>query len=477
MKKKTCFFLLLLGVLLSAAAITGWQIYQQYCIVSYVPVTTKPCNRTLSNPYQGWYHIYGYTLSDTDELPLANIRDMKSAPDAPQLALLEINLRNYKDCPISDTGLARLDELFDTWSSTKKQLIVRFLYDWDGKAKETEPSELSMIRTHMSQIADSVNRHKDCIYLLQGIFVGNCGEMNQSNHMSKESMTALIHTLSDVIDSDIFLSVRTPAHWRIAAESFSPLSDTDAFNGTLPARLGLFNDGMLGSGNDLGTYGDTSLSFAQDFSDKGTREEELAFQDSLCQFVPNGGEVVLDNSYNDLTAAIPALSRMHVSYLNCDYDASVLDKWRNSSYRSDDCFDGVNGFDYIGQHLGYRYALISSDCSFDTWKDETATLTLAIENSGFANSLKYFRSAITLVPQNDGEPLVLSLSDDTRFWKSGSRSSISASLPVRELAAGGYLIYYSLTDPVTGQQIAFANELTAGAYGYEIGTLTVGQNP
>ena len=37
------------------------------------------------------------------------------------------------------------------------------------------------------------------------------------------------------------------------------------------------------------------------------RMEELAFQEKLCSRVPNGGEVIIDNEYNDLECAIADL--------------------------------------------------------------------------------------------------------------------------------------------------------------------------
>ena len=85
------------------------------------------------------------------------------------------------------------------------------------------------------------------------------------------------------------------------------------------ARLGLYNDGMLGSVSDLGTYGDTKRKDATSPSYKGTREDELKFQNTLCQYVPNGGEVVSDNSYNDLQGVIFKVPNCeHVSYVAAD---------------------------------------------------------------------------------------------------------------------------------------------------------------
>ena len=83
---------------------------------------------------------------------------------------------------------------------------------------------------------------------------------------------------------------------------------------------------MLGSVYDLGTYDDTPLQSDSAIDEQGTRNEELIFQEKLCQYVPNGGEVTVDNEYNDLDNAITDLFQMHVSYLNSEHDADVLDK-------------------------------------------------------------------------------------------------------------------------------------------------------
>ena len=267
--------------------------------------------------------------------------------------------------------------------------------------------------------------------------------------------------------------MRTPAHWRIVSRKYTPLEDTQAFDGSVSSRLGLFNDGMLGSGNDLGTYGDKSLSLAKDFRDKGTREEEIAFQNELCKYVPNGGEAVIDNPYNDFESAAADLSQMHVSYLNCDYDRAVLDKWRNSQYNGEGCFHGVNGYDYIGEHLGYRYSFAASDCAFDTWKDETAAFSFTIENSGFAASLRKFDSLVTLVSKSDGSIIKIPLDTDNRFWTSGGSVTLSCPIEIRALHSGTYQIFYSLTDPVTARQIQFATKGSVSTYGYLLGTLTV----
>ena len=84
--------------------------------------------------------------------------------------------------------------------------------------------------------------------------------MNGSDHLSDEDCSILMQHLADVIDPSIFLSVRTPVQRRRILNSAELPSAETAFDGSLSSRLGLFNDGMLGTANDTGTYGDTPAS-------------------------------------------------------------------------------------------------------------------------------------------------------------------------------------------------------------------------
>ena len=140
------------------------------------------------------------------------------------------------------------------------QRNLRFLYDWDGIAQTTEPNSLDLILTHMDQVSTLVNQHCDSVYIMQGIFIGNWAEMHHSNFMDDRSVKTLIHHLNEVIDPSIYLSVRTPSQWRMINEVYDLPAQFPAFGAgtSLMGRLGFFNDGILGSESDLGTYGDTA---------------------------------------------------------------------------------------------------------------------------------------------------------------------------------------------------------------------------
>ena len=63
--------------------------------------------------------------------------------------------------------------------------------------------------------------------------------------------------------------------------------------------------------------------------------------------MPVGGEAVNANIENDGQKAIFYLKKLHISYLNSQYDLQVLDKWKNEQMPT-----GISIYDYITKNLG-----------------------------------------------------------------------------------------------------------------------------
>lgn len=458
----------------AVAGIFGWGLLNQlYQPVSYQAATYQETSAALDNPFRGFYHLHGFILSESDPADTAqHVRQYIDSDNQP-LMLLQINLIRYANTDLSDNALAQLDSILGEIHDSKRQVILRFLYDWDGNALKAEPDSIEQILRHMDQIGPVVNRYADAVFLLQSTFTGNWGEMNSTNYGTQEDVRQLMSHLAQVTDPSIYLSVRTPSQLRGVTQTRTPVSADTAYNGSLESRLGLYNDGMLGSIYDLGTYDDTPNSDATDPADKGTREEELAFQDNICQFVPNGGEVVINNSYNDLENALTDLAKMHVTYLNCEYDLSVLNKWRDTVYQGNDCFDGISGYEYIAAHLGYRYMVTASSFTYDALDKNSGVLTLTIKNTGFAPAYRLFDSFLALENADTGLQLTLPVNLDNRTIGGGSQAEFAFPLTVDELSEGDYQVSFFLTDPYTGQLIQFANENTDSAGRIILGTLTV----
>ena len=457
-----------------AALILHHLISSRYLKIEYTPSSSEESSQDLDNPYRGFYQMGGYILSDK-ETPktAANWCKKNCTSNSYPLMLLEINLKNYSDSDISTNALTQLDKMLTVCTQAKKQVILRFLYDWDGKALSAEPSSLPQIKKHISQLSTVVNKHSDCVYILQGTFTGNNGEMNNSNYGDLNQIRQIIEELDNDISREIYLAVRTPAQLRGILRTSTPLSSSEAYSGTLASRLSLFNDGMLGSVYDLGTYGSTPLKSSSKPEEQGTRSDELLFQYKLCQYVPNGGEVTVDNEYNDLENAIADLATMHVSYLNAEHDPEVLSKWKNSVYTGSDIFSGVNGFDYMSAHLGYRYRLKTSSLAFRSLLDDTARLYLTIENTGFSSAYRTFETTLVLKNENTGESEDLETNIDNTSIAGNDESIFRLELDVRSLKKGTYTLELKMTDPATKTVIHFANTGYETSDTIPVGTFTL----
>lgn len=432
----------------------------------------KESAKELKNPNRGFFHMHGFIISDEDVDYGEEVTKRFSSETDAALVLVEINLKEYRDRPISSKGLANLEKLFQALAKTEKQLILRFLYDWEGRAKETEPETIGQILSHMRQLETLLRRYSRRIFTLQGVFVGDCGEMHGSEFFSAENLLTLARQLADVTDESTYLAVRTPAQWRRVARVTNPakISRKDKI---LALRLGLFNDGMLGSSSDLGTYGNGTLE-ADGPNANWTREDELAFQNILCRLVPNGGETTVDNPHNDLKNAVKDLAAMHVTYLNRDHDGAVLQKWAGEKISEEGCFNGVDGLTYVERHLGYRLVIREARMQYNKAL-KALSVAVDIQNVGFAPLYKEAIASVVLWNRQSGEKRTYFFYQDVRRLAGGADSgetmTLLCNVPLVELEEGEWEAFLELKDKATSARILFGNEQGPGQYGYSLGQM------
>lgn len=417
--------------------------------------------RPLQNPNRGFYRLYGFYITDDAVDYATQVDSFYSQDRDTTLALIEINLLEYRAGEISRAGLENIDALFRALSNGGKGLIVRFLYDWEKNNLLTEPEELDGILRHMEQLNEILQRYSDDIFILQGLFIGDWGEMHHTRYESAQDLRRLAQKLAEV--SGAYLSVRTPAQWRLVTQ--------DGADAALAARLGLFNDGILGSETDLGTY-----DMASQGEQRRGRAEELAFQEELCRSVPNGGEVVVDNPFNDFEAAVRDLSAMHVTYLNRDYDQAVMDKWADTVVSQEGCFSGMDGLSYMERRLGYRLLISGVTMERRAFQHEVA-VGVSFRNEGFAPLYK--EPVLTLsLRETDGSlvgeyPAGHNLRGLPGGLEAEKTETVQWAVPTEGLAAGRYKVYLRLEDPGSGQEILLANTQDSGPYGYCLGEIEV----
>lgn len=448
-----------LWALLLAAAISfcGGAIIEMYKIHVTAEVFTES-PRQLENPNRGFYRIYAFEIFDEKTDYRALVQDSCREDTGSTLALVEINLRQYRLGSISEAGLRNIERLFAAWAEGKKRLIVRFAYDLEGKNLQYEPQSLQIILEHMEQLSGILKRYEDTIFILQGLFVGNWGEMHSTRYTSAGELRLLAQTLADAAGEKTYLAVRTPAQWRMVTQ--------EGRSACLAARIGLFNDGMMGSESDLGTY---------DMGVPNARAQELAFQERLCARVPNGGEAVIANTYNDFGNAVRYLETMHITYLNEGYDRAVLDKWAGASV-SGGVFAGMDGLSYIERRMGYRL-LISGVSAKRGILRQSVTVRADFQNVGFAPLYAPPEAVVTLIDEKgeirQAHPAAHSLQALTGGRDTGRVEAVCAEISTRGLQAGSYSICLSLTDPGSGQAILLANGQDCGQYGYCLGSIEV----
>lgn len=477
MKKNTSFVYYVIPFFICAivtVVIIVHLISFQRLSVTYEQSISQESNSIMQNPFRGFYKINGYMLSDkTNKKELTKQIKQNCKANSYPLVLLEINLKNYANTDISSSAQQQLDTILTQYTSAKKQIILRFLYDWDGKALQSEPSDFFRIKNHIQQLSSTINKYKNCIYIIQGAFIGNVGEMNNSNYNDIDQIRQLIETLAESTDPQIYLAVRTPAQLRSILRTRTPLSSQDSESGNLASRLGLYNDGMLGNVYDMGTYDDTPITSGSDMDEPGTREEELLYQYKLCQYVPNGGEVAIDNEYNDLENAVTDLAQMHVSYLNSEHEEDVLNKWKKSTYTGDDVFSGCTGYDYVEAHLGYRYFIQESHLDFHSIVGDDATLYLTIANSGFSSAYKKYDTTLLITNQDTGKTKRLETTIDNRRISGNDQVTFKISPNIRSLKKGTYTLSLEMKDSYTEDCIHFANAGSEDSDSVSVGTLTI----
>ena len=429
----------------------------------------KESARELRNPGRGFYNLYRFMITDEKVNYWQLVQEMYRNDKNTSLSLVEINLQNYRDSEISEAGMANIEILFQALGDLDKQLILRFMYDWDGKNEKYEPETIDIILRHMEQMEEVVREAGSQIFIVQGLFTGNWGEMNGTKYSGDGDLFRLAEKLDSVTEPSIYLAVRTPEQWR-RITGLQDATEESLANHLLAGRISLYNDGMLGNESDYGTY----RAFEVQGRHISERAKELAFQEELCRFVPNGGEVINDNTYNDFDNAVKDLRTMHVTYLNAGHDPTVLDKWKGIKVREKGCFKGMDGYTYMERHLGYRLLIKKAEFHYNTFMDHIE-VRVVMRNVGFAPLYSSPKAELVLFDKDLGGYLTYEMSGDLCNLTGGNETektlTLRADIPVEELLHVKYEVFFALTDPCTGERILLANEQDADEYGYDIGTI------
>ncbi len=422
--------------------------------IVFRPFPLKEETGFLGNPYRGFYAIcrlYAQSLIlDEKNIPVTEYQP----PAEHTLVLLEINLQHFSDQMLSAQALENIHTAFRHFADMNMAMIVRFVYDWEGQGALKEPASLSIILQHMGQLSPLLMQYGSHIYILQGLFIGSWGEMHNTRYTAQRHLIALAEQLAACSSPHTYIAIRCPNQWRTIFRCYSPLSLGEARRSGMQSRFCLFNDAIMGSETDMGTYGTLSRSVSTSYSDKLNRYDEILFQSQLCRYVPNGGEVLHASSLNDFKPAVRTLEAMRISYLNCNYDRAVLDKWAKG-HTAPHPFKKHSDLDYISARLGYRFALQKSEVHI---AQNQLTLRLNLSNQGFAPCYRPLQVKL-LLTDSEGRILAAhSVDADTRAWLPETPIAFSAAFTVPEMVLEQKcLLALQLYDPLLNVSIRLCN--------------------
>ena len=390
------------------------------------------------NPARGFYHVYPFYLDKEKD------KDVVAAGFYPNetLALIEICLSEYCRKSLDGEALDMIEEIFCKAEEKGMDIILRICYDLEGKAASKEPANIGTVSGHMDDLAPLLNAHDRHILVIQGVFVGNWGEMHGSRYSTDASITRLYRHLRNIISERIVIGFRKPYFRRLCEGE----------------NIALFNDAIMASESDLGTYAE------------GTRSVELDYQNDEMGTFFNGGEVLCPDSSIDAEVVVDTLYKMHTCYLNSAYDARVLEMWKRMdapslSARLSKSLPGEIALSYrqslfelIDSLLGYR--LIVSGFEKDG-KD----IVLIITNIGFGNMVQD-----TVLELAVGDRKYDKFVKKGTFYSNRMRSFI---FDIEDLAEGTYKVRLSLKREWDSRPLIFANK-GADETGVDIGQIIVG---
>lgn len=418
----------------------------------------------LENPGIGFYRPVGIHLCTEGNQPkgtwgnITHLRmDISEFSDKAPIAIdKERNDTTYgKSQPLTQDALKAFEATLDNVRQRGKSAIVRFAYDKNFSGYTQCDPDQSVILGHLKQLGEIYSRNTDVIQFVELGMYGSWGEMHSSHTGTNEHIVEALQTLLECTPPEIKIGVRRPdivATWLgvNAGNNYSGFDiDSETFHQAAQAkgdtlfRVGMYNDGYLGSSSDLGTIGMGASGHQM------TREMMVKWLEQYSSHTPYGGELVA-NYNGDHPINTPAyLSeegfRTHTSYLNYEWHQPTILGWKEMTYEGDEAeYYGKDGFTYVENHLGYRFILRES--SIETVGNKIAG-RLQIENVGFGNLTK--NAIVSFVIRHEGkvEEIFPDETIDPQTWLSRETSTINYHLTLPDdCTEGEYKLFIRLSE-------------------------------
>lgn len=399
---------------------------------NYTPI---PASEIISNPERGLYKPFD-TFSNNylplNQTQLSNFRINNNI----SLIYRGFYLNDFKNAPISQTYLNLIQADFTILRNSGLKAIIRFAYTNNENDVQKDASKATIL-SHILQLQPILIANADVILTVQAGFIGVYGEwyytsqadfggfgfngtpLTTQNYLNRKEIT---DALLNALPSNRMIQVRTP-YFKREMYSMTPISNAQAFNESSIARLGHHNDCFLASETDFGTYIDIP--------------SEYPYLAQETNFLPMGGETcVLNSPRTDCATSIQEMELFHWSFLNTDYNPTVISNWNTTNCLTE-----------ITNKLGYRFQLNSLVAPELGFPNQNMTITLRLNNLGFSSPFNRRRVFLILKNSNTNQNYPILMNTDPRFWVGTNEIIITETLTIPStVLAGPHTLFLYLPD-------------------------------
>ena len=374
-------------------------------------LTFAASSGTILNPERGFY-------ASTNLLEATNLTTLRAS--GVTLVHSYVRLDDYRASDIPESLLQQASAGFEQAREAGVKVILRFAYNF-GPYPDSEPdAPKAWVLKHIGQLTPLLVANADVIAVVQAGFIGAWGEWHTSTNDLTEPATRkeILETLVDAVPASRSVQLRYPPYKQLLYGD--ALTETDAFGGSYAARVGHHNDCFVSSATDVGTYPEDMVDYYRDYVGADTA------------FVPMGGETcAVDPPRSECLSAIAEMLKLHFSYINREFQADVLASW-------------LPCMSEIDKRLGYRLLLKSAELPSAVKPGGSFTLTVNLENQGFA--APFNARPVFVVLRGGGMTTKVQLTKaDPRRWLKNAALTVRLRLPSR-LSPGSYTLSLWLPD-------------------------------
>lgn len=357
------------------------------------------------------------------------------------------------DIPISEPMKADVRRVLAETREKGGALIVRLGYTWSDQ-QGCEPADFSILLGHVRDLSRIMADFPDVVVGVEAGVAGPWGEMHSSDYCKKEYITQVLNAYLENLAPQTPLLVRAPAY--LEHMDFNP-------------RLGMYNDGYLGTWWDYGTW-----------AGKFTREKGCEILKPR-HGIPYGGEMAYigrdfldENKHRCAELWDPEKWNIvrdwydvHLTYLRNIHEkghtlATYLTevtfdsrKWAYEGMPKLIEYDGKTMSKFVLDHMGYRFVVRGVRVPKAFVRGRKATVAIGVENTGFGSLLTKDRSRLLFVTKEKTIPVPVELT--LAEIPGGGRKAFALSFETpKELTSGTCELCLETT--AHGSGVRFAND-------------------